>query len=173
MVEYFTVGYALKPQGIKGEVKVEPLTDDMTRFNDLDIIFLQENDDYIEYKIENVRYMENYVILKLEGYDDRSSADRLRGRYFWIPRSMAKQLTEHTYFIADIIGCRVETHMGKMLGIIKDVICTGSNDVYVIDSECGDIMIPALKKVVKKVDIEDKLIIIDTTGIEGLFPYEI
>lgn len=173
MVEYFAVGYVLKPQGIKGEVKVEPLTDDISRFDKLDVVLLRRDTKYIRIKIEDTRYMGNYVILKLEGYDDRSSAEGLRDEYFWIPRTLAKELPEHAYFISDIIGCNVRTDIGKTLGPVKEIIRTGSNDVYVVDSKDGEILIPALKKVVREVDIEKKLIIIDTTEIEGLLPDEI
>lgn len=173
MVEYFAVGYVLKPQGIKGELKIEPLTDDMRRFDALDAILLKQGNLYTSIEIEKVRYMGNHVVLKLEGYDNRSSAEKLRDQYLWIPRNMARKLPEDTYFISDIIGCTVYTHMDKVLGSVIDVIYTGSNDVYVVDSEYGEILIPALKKVVREVDIKNRLIKIDTTEIEGLIPYEV
>lgn len=173
MVEYFAVGQVLKPQGIKGEVKVKPLTDDMLRFDELKAILVKEDGGYKSIDIQHTRHMGNNVILKLEGCDDRSSAEEFRDQYIWIPRSMARDLPEDTYFTADIIGCTVRTNRGKVLGSIVDIIYTGSNDVYIIDSEYGEILIPALKKVVSKVDIKNKLIDIDTTEIEGLIPHEV
>lgn len=173
MVEYFTVGQILKPQGIKGEIKVKPLTDDMTRFDELKAILIKEDNGYKSIAIENTRYMGDNVILKLEGCDDRSSAEGFRDRHIWIPRNVARELPQDTYFTADIIGCTVRTNMGKVLGSIVDIIYTGSNDVYIIESEYGEILIPALKKVVRKVDVKNKLIKIDTTEIEGLIPHEI
>lgn len=173
MVEYFTVGYILKPQGIEGEVKVEPLTDDMTRFDKLETILLKRDNSYKSVAIEQTRYMGNYVVLKFAGCDDRSSAEKFRNQYLWIPRSMARELPKDTYFISDIIGCTVYTNTGKELGSVIDVIYTGSNDVYIINSKHGEILIPALKKVVREVDIKNKFIKIDTTEVEGLIPYEI
>lgn len=174
MVECFAVGHVLRPQGIKGEVKVEPLTDYIERFEELDYILLEEDSGYGRVMIEKSRYMQDHVVLKLEGYDDRTAAEELRDQYLWIPRSMARELPGDTYFIADIIGCNVYTHKGNLLGLIKDIIRTGSNDVYVIESEHGEnILIPALKKVVRRVDIENKSITIDTTEIEGLISHEV
>lgn len=173
MNEYFAVGYVLKPQGIRGEIKVEPLTDHIKRFDELDFVLIEDSNSYRQLNIENVRYMKDAVILKIQGYDDVNCAETLRNEYLWIPRSMAKELPEHTYFIADIIGCTVKTNVGEIIGTVKDILSTKSNDVYVIDSSSGDILIPTLKKVVKKVDIQKKIITIDTTGLEGLFPYDI
>lgn len=173
MTEYFAVGYVLRPQGIKGEIKVEPLTDHIRRFDELYTVLLEDSDGYRQLNIENIRYIQDAVILKIQGYDDVNCAETLRNKYLWIPRSMAKELPEYTYFMADIIGCSVKTQGGDMIGTVKDIIYTKSNDVYVIDSSSGDILIPALKKVVKDVDVRDKVITIDITGLEGLFPYDV
>lgn len=169
--KYLSVGYVTKPQGIKGEVKVEPLTDDMYRFEDLDEVFLKRGDRYIPVKVQGRKYIKNFVILKLEGFEDRNQAETLRGEYLWISREQARPLPEDTYYIADIIGCRVETCAGRFLGYVTSVLHTGSNDVYVVrDRE--EVLIPALKRVVVDVDVENGKIVVNDEELEGLLPNE-
>jgi len=169
--KYLSVGYVTKPQGIKGEVKVKPLTDNMYRFDDLDEVFLKRQDRYIPVKVQERKYVKDSVILKLEGFEDRNQAETLRGEYLWISRKQARPLPEGTYFIADIVGCRVETCAGRFLGYVADVLHTGSNDVYVVrDKE--EVLIPALKKVVVDVDVEGGRIVVNQEELEGLLPDE-
>lgn len=101
-----------------------------------------------------------------------NAAEKLRGQYLWIPREEAKKLPEGSFFIADLIRCNVYTQEEEHLGSIKEVIHTGSNDVYVIKGVKGEILIPALKKVVLNVDIEAKRMTVDSLKLEGLLPDE-
>ncbi len=172
LLEYLSVGMVLKPQGLKGEVKVEPLTDDMTRFDDLDVVYLKSGQNYSAVKIISRRYSSNFAYLILEGYEDRNQAEKLRGQYLWIPRHMARILPEDTFFIADLIGSAVITSEGRQLGQIERVIQTGSNDVYIVNGDKGEILIPALKKVVLQVDIANKRVEVDAEELEGLLPDE-
>jgi len=172
LLKYLSVGLVLKPQGIKGEIKVKPLTDDITRFDDLDEIYLKNGQNYFPVKIIGRRYRNDFVYLALEGYGDRNRAECLRGQYLWIPRHMARVLPEDTYFIADLVGCVVRTRDGEELGRIEQVIQTGSNDVYLVNGDRGEILIPALKKVVLQVDIVNKVIEVDAEELEGLLPDE-
>jgi len=169
IVKYFTVGHVLKPQGLKGEVKVKPWTDTLDRFDELNKVFLKEQDG--SFKAVNIlsrRYMKGWVILLLEGYRDKDFAERLRGKSLWIPRSMAKPLSKDNFFIADIIGCKVESTEGKSIGVISEVIKTGSNDVFVVGNEEKVVLVPALKKIVIQVDIDLGRIVIDTNEIKEL-----
>jgi len=168
-VKYFTVGQVLKPQGLKGEVKVKPLTDSLDRFDELNKVFLKEQDGLFRtVNILNRRYMNGSVILLLEGFHDKDLAESLRGKSLWIPRSMAKPLAKDAFFIADIIGCKVESLEGKYLGVISDVIKTGSNDVFAVCNEEKNMLVPALKKIIIQVDIVLERIIIDLNEIKEL-----
>lgn len=168
-VKYFSVGYVLKPQGLKGEVKIKPLTDTLDRFDEIKQILLKETDGSFKgVNILSRRYMKEWVILLLEGFDNKDLAEQLRGKSLWIPRSMAKPLTKDNYFIADLIGCKVESVTGTPLGVVSEVIKTGSNDVFVVACEGKDILIPALKKIVIQVDIELGRIVIDSNEIKEL-----
>ncbi len=168
-VKYFTVGYVLKPQGLKGEVKVKPLTDTLDRFDEMNQVFLKEQDGLFKsVKILNRRYMKGWVILLLEGFNNKELVECLRGKSLWIPRSMAKPLAKDNYFIADLIGCKVESTERNSLGVISEVIKTGSNDVFVVSNEGHDILVPALKKIVIQVDIDLGRIVIDSNEFKEL-----
>lgn len=170
MLEYLSVGYVLKPQGIKGEVKVDPLTDYIERFDELDTIYIKIMDQYNPLKIIARRYSGNHVFLRLEGYKDIDQAEKLRGQYLWIPRDEARDLPKNTFLIADIIGCAVYTQEGEQLGHVDRIIHTGSNDVYVTKGSMGEILIPGLKKVVLDVDIQGRKITVAAQELEGLLP---
>jgi 16S rRNA processing protein RimM len=172
MLEYLSVGFVLKPQGLKGEIKVQPLTDDINRFDSLLHVYIKGQGGYKQEKIESRRYNRGFVFLKLKGLNTIESVEHLRNQYLWIPRSMARQLPEDTFFIADIVGCSVSTTDGRELGNVKDVIQTGSNDVYVVEGTKGNVLIPALKKVVVYIKPREGRIIVDLTEMEGLLPDE-
>jgi 16S rRNA processing protein RimM len=170
MLEYLSVGVVLKPQGLKGEIKVKPLTDDEKRYDALRSIYLKNQNDqgYRELEITSRRYDKGYVFLKLKDHDTIESVEYLRNQELWIPRRLARILPKDTFFVADLIGCQVRTRTGEILGEITDILETGSNDVYVV----GEILLPALKKVVVDVDIPKRLVVVDLTDMEGLLPDE-
>jgi 16S rRNA processing protein RimM len=172
MQEYLSVGIVLKPHGLRGEVKVKPLTDDERRYDCLNCVYVK-NDEFKELSIISRRYNKGFVYLRFKGLETIDSVTNLRNKYLWIPRHMARKLPADTYFIADLLGCRVETLSGEYLGEIADVQETGSNDVYIVHGgPKGEILIPALKKVVVEVDIKNKLVRVDLTDMEGLLPDE-
>lgn len=172
MQEYLSVGIVLKPHGLRGEVKVKPLTDDERRYDCLNCVYVK-NDEFKELSIISRRYNKGFVYLRFKGLETIDSVTNLRNKYLWIPRHMTRKLPADTYFIADLLGCRVETLSGEYLGEIADVQETGSNDVYIVHGgPKGEILIPALKKVVVEVDIKNKLVRVDLTDMEGLLPDE-
>jgi len=170
LLQYLSVGYILKPQGIKGEIKVEPLTDYIERFDELDTLYIKEGDQCQPVNVIARRYRGNHVFLRLEGYKDINQVEELRGEYLWIPREEARELPEDTFFIADIVGCAVYTQEGQDLGRVDSVIHTGSNDVYITKGSMGEILIPGLKKVVLDVDIQSRKITVAAQELEGLLP---
>lgn len=167
MVEYLKIGQIINTHGVQGEVKVFPLTDDIKRFGRLKHIYMKQAGKYKSYSIENVKYFKNLVILKLEGIDDMNEALKLRDSYLLVDRDNAVKLSSDTYFIADLVGMEVYTLEGESLGIIINVFSTGSNDVYEIKKHDGKlILIPAIKDVVKEVDVEKRSMRIEL--LEGL-----
>ncbi len=167
MEEYLEIGQIVNTNGLKGFLKIKPLTDDITRFEDLETIYIQKNKELIEFKIQEVKYVKNMVLLKLEGIDDIEEAEKYKNFYIKINRKDAVELEEDSYFIVDIINSEVYTDEDAYLGKVIDVFQTGSNDVYTVKSESGkEILLPAIKDVVKNVDVKNKKIIVHL--LEGL-----
>ena len=167
MEEYLEIGQIVNTNGLKGTLKVRPLTDDITRFEDLETIYIQKHKDLVEFRIQEVKYNKNMVLLKLEGIDDITEAEKYKNFYIKINREDAVELEEDSYFIVDIIGCEVYTESQELLGKVIDVFPTGSNDVYTVkNSEGKEILLPAIEDVIKDVDIKNKKIIIHL--LEGL-----
>lgn len=157
MREFLTVGQIINTHGIKGEVKVYPLTDDVRRFRKLDVIYIDE----IEKKVSWCKLQPDKIILKIEGIENPEEAYMYKDKYIQIKRDNAVKLESDRYFVADIIGSRVIDENNKELGIVFDVIFTGSNEVYWVKGKNKeDVLVPALKSVVSKMDMENKLITI-------------
>lgn len=166
-MEYLEVGQIVNTNGLKGLLVVNPFTDDIGRFEDLEKVYIFYNKELIEKTIEDVKYKKNQVLLKLKGIDSIEEAEKYRECYLKINREDAIELSEDTYFIVDLLGLEVITTDNKILGKIDDVFQTGSNDVYVVKDELGkQILLPAISDVVKKVDLENKKMIVEL--IEGL-----
>lgn len=167
MEEYFEIGQIVNTSGLKGVIKVKPFTDDITKFNNLKTIYMLVKKELKEFKIEEVRYNKNMVFLKLEGIDTVEEAESYRNLYLKIKRDKNEKLEENSYYIVDIIGSKVYTDLQEELGEIIDVFSTGSNDVYVVKDNLGkQILLPAIKDVIKNVDIKNKKIIVHL--LEGL-----
>lgn len=166
MLEYLNIGQIVNTHGIKGEVKVYPLTDDMKRFSKLKEIYIESKGDMTKYTVEAVKYQKNMVILKLKGIDTMNDAEKLRQLYLKVGRWDAVRLPKDTFFICDIVDSEVFDIQGELLGKLTDVIQTGSNDVYIVKTEGADLLIPALKSVVKQIDITNKKIVVELP--EGL-----
>ena len=161
MLQYLEIGQIVNTFGIKGEVKINPFTDDINRFDELKSIFVVKNKELIPYEIETVRYHKNMVILKLKGINSMNEAEKLKGLYIKIDRKYAKKLPKGTYFIADLIGLEVYDENSNLLGSIDDIYNTGANDIYVVKNNLGkQILLPGIPQVIKKVDLENKKIVV-------------
>ena len=172
MYEYLQVGKIVNTHGVRGEVKLIPLTDDLERFGKLKWAYVESDGSMKKYDIENVRYFKGTVILKLQGVDTAEAAEAIKDRYLLVDRANAVKLPENTYFICDLIGCEVYDETGNLLGKLYDVLKTGSNDVYAVKNEAGkEILIPALKSVVTGVSPENMRI--DVVLPKGLLEDEV
>lgn len=166
MLDYLSIGQIVNIHGFKGEVKVYPLTDDMSRFNKLKEVYVEENTQLVKYEIEGLKFLSNTVAMKLKGIDTEEAANKLRNFYMKVDRKSAVKLPKDSYFICDLIDLEVYDEKGLLLGTLRDVLQTGSNDVYVIQTTGKDILVPALKEVVKLIDIKNKKIVVELP--EGL-----
>ena len=161
------IGQIVNTFGIKGIVKVNPWVNDVTRFDDLKKVYIKIRKSLKELEIEEVKYHKNQVLLKFKGIETVEQAEILRNAIIEIDRKDAIPLEEGEYFIADLLESEVYTDEGEKLGILEDIFNTGSNDIYVVKNELGkSILLPRIKDVFKKIDVENKKIIVHL--IEGL-----
>ena len=152
------IGTVTAPFGLRGEVKVRPETDYPERFYDLDEVGLRSPDGRSErLKVESVRFHKKAALVKFKGFDDIDAADKLRGWDLVVPESETVDLPEDEFFIHDIVGLRVYTVDGRELGEITEVVRGPANDAYVV----GETLIPALKSVVREVDIAGRRMVVD------------
>lgn len=166
MLEYLSIGQIINIHGFRGEVKVYPLTDSMSRFKRLKEVYIEENGEPVKYMVEGVKFLSNTVIMKLAGIDTEEAAEKLRNYYIKVDRKSAVKLPKDSYFICDLIDLEVYDGKGACLGRISDVLQTGSNDVYVVKAQDRDILVPALKEVVREIDLKNGKIVVELP--EGL-----
>ncbi len=172
MIEYLQIGKIVNTHGVKGEIKLIPLTDDPHRFDDLDWVYVEKNNARKKHFIKDVKYVKGSVILKLSDIETVEDAEMLRESFILVDRSNAVKLPKNSYFICDILGCTVIDEKSVVLGELVDVLQTGGNDVYIVKNDSGkELLIPALKSVVRAISLEQKRI--DITVPKGLFEDEV
>jgi len=155
MEDLLQVGVITSTHGIRGEVKVFPTTDDVSRFKKLKNVILDNGKEHRDLEIESVKFFKNMVILKFKGIDNINDVEKYKKAPLFVTRENAVPLEEDEYFIADLIGLKVVSDEGEDLGIIDDVLQTGANDVYIIKKDnVDDLLVPAIHECIKNVDIE-------------------
>lgn len=155
MEDLLQVGVITSTHGVRGEVKVFPTTDDAARFKKLKNVILDTGKEKIDLEVAGVKFFKNMVILKFKGIDNINDVEKYRKMSLFVIRENAVKLKKDEYFIADLIGLKVQTDEGEALGEVTDVLQTGANDVYEIRTEDGEeILLPAIKDCVKEVDVE-------------------
>ncbi len=168
MQQTLKIGIIVKPQGIKGEVKIQPLTDDINRFNKLKEVIIDQK----TYKVLKATIGGGVVFLSLSGITDRNTAETMRGKVLHVTRENAVPLEEGRYFIADIIGCVVKTDLGETIGEIIDVT-SARTDIFTVKCESGRIMrFPFLKDLVQSVEIGEKLVTVSEKRLREVSCYE-
>ena len=154
MENLLQVGVITTTHGIRGEVKVFPTTDDPRRFEELSSILLDTGKELCELEIQRVKYFKQFVILKFRDVDDINEIEPYKGKSLYVTRDMAVPLEENEYYIADLIGMDVFLEDGSLFGRIKDVLETGANDVYIVQTQEKEVLIPAIKDCILQVDVE-------------------
>ena len=160
MLDYLTVGTIINVHGVRGEVKVMPDTDDINRFKKLRSVLLLSGGSRKPAKVESVKLLGGrFVVLKLEGIDDRDTAETMRGVELQIERKDAVKLPEDTYFVGDLIGCRAVEEDGNVLGEVAEVYPGAGSDIYNIRTPKGEeLLLPAIGETILEVDIENSVI---------------
>lgn len=171
-MDFVRIGIIAKPQGIRGEIKINSLTEQLERFLDLKEVFLEDKGQYVKYNVKGTRLAGECAFLFLEKIYSRDDAEKLRGKYVCVDRANAIVLPEGRYFIFDIIGCDCVTLSGESLGEIVDVLQPGANDVYVVKGEKGEILIPAVKAFVLDINVKTKKVTVNEKMLEEVAVYE-
>ena len=156
MFKKIVIGEVLKPQGIRGEVKIKPLIDDVSDLKSVKKVFIGDT----EYKILSARADSQAAYLALSGVADRNAAEFLRGKEVLADRADLPALEEGRYYIVDIIGCDAVTESGERIGEITDVL-PAHTDIYVLKNGEKEYMFPAADGVVLGADIEKKTVTVN------------
>ena len=167
MENTFIIGEVLKPQGIKGELKIRPLTDDATRFKKLKSVIIDGD----TFTVTNAKITPDSVFLSILGVNDRNTAELFRGKFLRIKREDNNCLEEGRYFIVDIIGCSIILD-GKEIAKITEVTSARTDIITAVSKENKVIRFPFLKDAVTKVDVENKIFQVDSKRFKEIALYE-
>lgn len=160
MEQFLQVGVISSTHGIRGEVKVFPTTDDPLRFKKLKKVLLDTGKDRMELEVQSVKFFKQFVIVKFRGIDNINDVEKYKGKGLFVPREDAVPLDEDEYYIADLIGMEVFDEDSR-LGVIKDVMETGANEVYIVESDkYGEVLIPAIHQCILDVNTEEKKMLV-------------
>lgn len=167
-MEKYVVGTVIRPHGVRGAVKIDPLTDDILRFKKLKKVFIQDK----EYEVISAQVSKSEVYLTLSNILDRDMAELLRGKQVFVSKEDAIKPKEGRYFIVDLIGCAIYVE-DNCLGTLEDILQHGSADVYVVRLQNKKTaMFPALKKLIENVDVQAKQIKLNGKVFEEVVVYE-
>ena len=155
MEERFQVGVITTPHGVQGEAKVFPTTDDPRRFKRLKEVILDTGKGERTLEIEHVKFFKQFVIIKFKEFHTPEEVAVYRQKSLYVTRENAVRLGKDEYFIADLMGLRILDEDNQEIGVLREVLETGANDVYIIDLKDGrELLLPAIKECVLRVDIE-------------------
>ena len=161
-LEFISIGEVLSPRGTKGHFKVSIITDFPERFNPHSRLYI----DHRPFIIENSSLKKGNFVIKLYGIDSSEEALKLKGREVEIHHSQLNSLADGQYYHFQLVGLEVITLEGELVGKLKQVLTSPGNDVYVVEGEKGEVLIPAVEDVIRLVDIKRGHIIIE--AIDGL-----
>lgn len=170
--DYLVLGEILRPHGVRGELRMRIITDFPERLPELDIVYLAKSPDaegVHPYQLMSVRFHQEYALLQFDEIQDRDAADLLRGQFVLIDLANAVPLENDEYYLYQIIGLQVKTEAGQVLGNVTDILETGANDVYIVQSETfGELLIPAHDETIIEIDFDTEVITVRLP--EGLLP---
>lgn len=170
--DYLLIGEILRPHGVIGELRTRVLTRHPEHLKKLKSVYLAESPEpqkVTEYKVEKVRLHQEYVLFKFEGINDRDAADKLRQLFVMVATENAVPLDEGEVYLYQLIGLNVQTEDGQLLGQLTEVLETGANDVYIVESpQYGEVLIPATDETILETDIESGLMTVKLP--DGLLP---
>ena len=172
MQDYLLIGEITKPQGVQGELKVRPITCDPYRFEGMKYVYVKDGEAYKKVSIAVRRVGEDAIFLRMEGVETRNDAETMRGTQLFIDRANAVELDEDSTFICDLMGLKGVLTDGGEIDRIIDVMQPGGNDVYVFKGKKGEVLVPALKSVVVKVDLAAGEMLLDSQRMAEVAVYD-
>ena len=172
MQDYLLIGEITKPQGVRGELKLRPITCDPGRFEGLEAAYVKDGDGYKPVSIAVRKADADAVYLRMEGVETRNDAELMRGTMLYIDRAHAVELDEDSTFLCDLIGLRGVLSDGGEIGKLTEVMQPGGNDVYVFKGAKGEVLVPALKSVVMKVDLDEGVMLLDSARMAEVAVYD-
>ena len=165
-MNFLKIGQLVKPHGVKGEIKVFPLTDNINRYKKLSTVFLLINNQYIKEEIISVKNTPKFVIIKFKNYNKKEDVEKLRNIYLFINREEGEPLGEGEYYTQDLIGCSF-WYKNENLGTVINIINEGSCYIFVVKDINKEILFPFLNEYIEDIDIKNKKIIVNQ--FEGFF----
>ena len=166
--ERIAIGRIVRPVGVRGELKVIPLTDDPDRFGASDDITVGSRpEEAMTVRIERSRKQVNAIVVKLAAVDSIEAAERFRDQYMFVEAGEVRPPQTGTYLIDEIIGCTVVTVSGREVGTVADVMTLPANDVWVVRDGTKEHLLPAVRALLRTVDVARKRI--EVEDLEGLF----
>ena len=166
-MDKLVIGEVLKPQGIRGELKIKTYTDFPEDVKAFGCVYI----DGVEYKNLSFRVQgDGFADIGLRGVPDRNAAELLRGKKLEGDREDAPPLEEGRHYIVDVIGCRCETEDGEYIGDVKQIVNLAS-DVYTLEKDGKEILFPSVKGVIKSIDVENKLVILVKSVLDEIAVY--
>lgn len=172
MKEYLMIAEVLKPQGIKGEVKLKPYTADVTSFAEWSTLFREEKGSYLPLNSKVTRIQSDFVYTILGNASSMDEAEKFRGMKLYIDRAHVHSTDPNEVLIADLEGCRAVDENGRELGVLTEVLQYGSVDTYVFKTEKGIMMAPALLSVFPDVDVEAGVITVCSEKLQEVAVFE-
>ena len=164
--DFVLIGRLRRAHGTRGEISLEPVSDVPERFKSLKYVLVRTGSETSEIGVESVRMKGKGFLLKLRGIDDRTSAENLSRAEIGVRRKDVYPVPEGTYYLFDLVGCAVVGESGREIGVVEDVLKMPANDVFVVKTGGREVLIPAVKSVVKKVDPQGRRIVVEE--IKGL-----
>lgn len=160
MEDLFRVGAIANTHGIRGEVKVYPTTDDPSRFKKIKEVIMDPDGLNMTLHITSARFQKNLVIVKFKEFDNINQVEGYKKLELYVTRDNATPLEEDEYYIADLLDLEVITDEGDTLGVVCDVLQTGANDVYVVQTDEGQVLLPATYDCVLDIDLDKQVMLV-------------
>jgi 16S rRNA processing protein RimM len=165
-LRYLAIGKVVRAHGLRGEVSAAVLTEFPERFETTEWVYLGNEFEATPYRLEGYRWHKQNVLLTLAGVNDRTQAEALQGQFVQVPIDEAIPLPEGSHYLYEVLGLEVKTTEGEFLGVITHIMETGANDVYVVENEGQELLLPAIPDVIKDIDVAQGYMVVQL--IDGL-----